>query len=376
MDAGTLRFVGLVGPWMLVLALARILGPFPDRARRIGAMFLSGLWVFASLPIVNRLAVEFSLWQFETVGGHLLRMPLDLTIGWAILWGVLPHFSTRVSLGVWLLLFLVLDVVLMPLCGSVVTLREHWLIGEFVMLALCAWPALWLGRWVILEERLPCRAALQLLTFAVVFFVWMPAVIAQFSSARLEVPNSLRALALAAMVIVLVPGWRAVQEFVEHGEGTPFPLDPTSRLVTSGPYRYVQNPMQLSMVLAFPLWAVVLELPLLALASPIGLIFSAGFAKLSEREQMNARFGEPWRQYSRELRNWWPRWRPGPREETPTRGDSFEDSITGLEHENLARAWISFALRLPLIRPVAARVWRRTRRSREHATCASSLAKR
>jgi len=54
----------------------------------------------------------------------------------------------------------------------------------------------------------------------------------------------------AVIVISEMPGISPkVLEFARRGGGTPYPWDPPDRLVTSGPYAYVRNPMQLSTTL-------------------------------------------------------------------------------------------------------------------------------
>lgn len=315
MEPAVVRLAGLTLPWLLAVLLGRWLRP---GARLWGAIILSSLWVVAFLPALNWVAVQAGWWRFTADGGILLGLPLDLYLGWVVLWGVLPQFMQRLPLWAVMSAFALLDVLVMPQCGSVLALSDNWLMGEVVLLAGLLLPSLALGRWVAQESKLACRAALQLLTFAALFFVWLPAVVLQFAKqSSLQNPATdsteglgLRWLVLPVMLVVLIPGWSAVQEFVQRGKGTPFPLDPTKRLVVSGPYRYVTNPMQLSMVLALGLMAVLLESPVFALSMPIGVLFSAGFAALSENEQLVERFGERWIQYRQRLSAWIPRWRP------------------------------------------------------------------
>src|ERR1043166_3347399 len=50
------------------------------------------------------------------------------------------------------------------------------------------------------------------------------------------------------LMLPAVFGLTAVQEFAARGLGTPVPFDPPKRLVTTGVYSFVANPMQLSAV--------------------------------------------------------------------------------------------------------------------------------
>jgi protein-S-isoprenylcysteine O-methyltransferase Ste14 len=75
----------------------------------------------------------------------------------------------------------------------------------------------------------------------------------------LAAPEWAKQVALQVVLLLALPGVSAVLEFAERGGGTPIPFDPPVRLVTSGVYRYVANPMQLSCTLVLLAWAVVLR---------------------------------------------------------------------------------------------------------------------
>jgi hypothetical protein len=105
-------------------------------------------------------------------------------------------------------------------------------------------------------------------------------------------------------------GLSAVQEFAMRGRGTPIPFDPPRRLVTSGPYAYVANPMQLSMVLVVTAWGLVIGSGWMMLAGPIAFAYSVGLASWDEESDLGRRFGTPWRSYRRYVRAWIPRLRP------------------------------------------------------------------
>ncbi len=68
--------------------------------------------------------------------------------------------------------------------------------------------------------------------------------------------------------------------------------------------------MQISGSLSLLLWSVVLGSPFVALAAVSVTAFAAGLAAYSERNDLDARFGEAWRAYRSDVRDWWPRRTP------------------------------------------------------------------
>jgi len=126
----------------------------------------------------------------------------------------------------------------------------------------------------------------------------------------LRLPGWQAQLAIQGVLLLAVPGISAVFEFAERGGGTPIPFDPPQRLVTSGIYRYVANPMQLSCTVVMFVWALILANKWLLLAATITPIYGAGIAEWDERQDLFKRFGSDWSAYRRSVRNWRIRWRP------------------------------------------------------------------
>ncbi len=115
------------------------------------------------------------------------------------------------------------------------------------------------------------------------------------------------------MQILAVPavlGISAVCEFARRGGGTPVPFDPPKRLVTTGPYAYIANPMQTAMTLVFLGWGALLGSWWVIAAAAMAIVYSAGIAAWDEGRDLRARFGDRWIVYRRHVRPWWPRWRP------------------------------------------------------------------
>jgi protein-S-isoprenylcysteine O-methyltransferase Ste14 len=126
---------------------------------------------------------------------------------------------------------------------------------------------------------------------------------------RFAAPVSL-AVALQVIAIPALLGVAAVHEFATRGGGTPVPFDPPARLVRSGAYAYVANPMQLSAALVLAAWGALTGHPWVIAIGAMSVVYSAGIAGWDEAGDMARRFGEPWAAYRRGVRAWLPRWRP------------------------------------------------------------------
>ena len=88
------------------------------------------------------------------------------------------------------------------------------------------------------------------------------------------------------------------------------PLDPPTALVTTGPYSYVANPMQLGATIVLATWGLLLTSPAIVVAAAMSAAFSAGIAAWTEDHELAQRFGDDWHHYRRQVRLWVPQWRP------------------------------------------------------------------
>jgi protein-S-isoprenylcysteine O-methyltransferase Ste14 len=304
------RYLCLAVPAVLVAVGLRL-----DRSRRgrAGAL-LASIAAFVGLSGLAELARIAGWWRFPQVDGAFRGMPVDLWLGWAALWGAVPVLARRVlPVPVVLGLLLWPDAVAMPALSPLVRLGPHWLAGELVGLVGVALPALLLGRWTAEDRRLRARACLQVAVFTAVLLWLVPAVAFQYGDGSWpRLPARWLLVAAQAAALLAVPGLAAVKEFVTRGGGTPYPWDPPVRLVTTGPYAYLANPMQASAVALLGLLAALARSPSLAAATVAAVAFSAAVAGPHERQDLIQRYGDEWLRYRSHVRNWWPRWRPYP----------------------------------------------------------------
>lgn len=278
--------------------------------RETASMIVASVWALLTLIPLNLYAVHAGWWSFHAEGAVWQGLPVDLTLAWALLWGALPALLLRllpVPLVTGLLVWL--DMILMPLAEPVVVLGSRWLLGEILAVALCLIPASLLAYWTRRRQLLTARVWTQaLLAFGLT--VALPVCVLT-TRLRIEppTPETLSVL-VQLLALACLPGLAAAREFAAVGRGTPLPYDPPERLVTSGPYAYVRNPMQLSMTLVYLVLA--LLHPVLALGAVVCLGYGAGFASWHEGGRLRADFGAAWAEYRAGVRPWLPRWRPWP----------------------------------------------------------------
>jgi protein-S-isoprenylcysteine O-methyltransferase Ste14 len=101
-----------------------------------------------------------------------------------------------------------------------------------------------------------------------------------------------------------------IWEFARSGRGTLSPVDPPRELVVRGLYRYVRNPMYLSVT------TIVLGEFLLTGSRPLLVYWAVWFVAVNlfvigyEEPTLRRRFGESYERYTREVGRWLPRYRP------------------------------------------------------------------
>jgi protein-S-isoprenylcysteine O-methyltransferase Ste14 len=306
----------LAGSLYVPVAIAAALWLYrPPPARERAGVFFATVWCAVSLLAVHAAALQFGWWRFDAGGPGLFGFPAELHLGWAILWGMIPALAfPRARIAVVMAMMVLLDLLLMPRLAPVPQLGPGWLYGEALAVALTLVPAQLLFKWTRDDTHLPARAVLLCASFTAIMFGVLPAVILAHTGGSWQTiasrPAWITSLALQVLALPAALGVSAVQEFAIRGGGTPVPFDATKRLVTSGPYAYVSNPMQLANSLVLLGMGALLASWWLAAAGAMSVIYSAGLAAWDEHRDLGARFGEPWRAYRRAVRAWLPRWRP------------------------------------------------------------------
>jgi protein-S-isoprenylcysteine O-methyltransferase Ste14 len=306
-----LRAVALYVPVLATAALA--IRRWPD-SRRLTAALLAGVWNVPALLAVNMVAEHVGWWRFTVEDGTAAGVPVDLWLGWALLWGAIPVLVTVDRWPLTVAVLVAFDLVAMPLLGPVTDLGDAWLVGEALAVAVGLVPGLLLGRWTARAEHVVGRARLQAVGFSALALYVVPSIVFAVTGEgwRPLFDRPLWQLAVGALVAAPagLATLAAVHVFAVHGRGTPVPMDPPTRLVTTGPYAYVANPMQLGATVVLLVEGILLASPAVVAAAVAAAAFSAGIAAWIEHHELTARFGDDWRTYRHHVRLWLPRLRP------------------------------------------------------------------
>ncbi len=289
------------------------------RARGKGRLALGALFSFLyGMPLVflsHVWAIHLGLWHFGDNALKIMGFPADIWFGGTLLWGPVI-FLAFPNLNPWIpaLIIMTLCGILLPSFDPFMVMGPGWFAGIVAIFALTHLPSLYLARWTARDCNLPGRAFLLAMAYGPLVFFTLPSVIMRAMGggwARLsEWPTGALVLFATALVACLIPGLTTAQAFALHGAGTPIPLDPTKRLVRTGIYAYIRNPMQASASLGWVLLGLALQNIWVALAAAMAVCFVQGIVRWHHRQDLEIRFPEGWAEYCAHVPEWWPRWRP------------------------------------------------------------------
>lgn len=115
------------------------------------------------------------------------------------------------------------------------------------------------------------------------------------------------ALAVAGAALLIT----CIVEFARSGRGTLSPADPPKQLVVQGLYRYVRNPMYLSVLTIVAGWIALTRSGWLA-TYWLGFFACANVFVIGyEERRLRAQFGEDYRRYAQHVGRWIPTWPRG-----------------------------------------------------------------
>jgi len=123
-------------------------------------------------------------------------------------------------------------------------------------------------------------------------------------------PTWQRLVACALICAGLVPLLASIRRFIVVGHGTLVPAVPTQRLVVSGLYSYVRNPMYAGVLTALCGETMLLRTRGMAILTLVAWAMFHLFVLLYEEPTLARRYGEEFAAYRRNVPRWLPRITP------------------------------------------------------------------
>lgn len=278
-------------------------------------LFFSSLWVCTFLLLVNKISVYFEFWSFNPDEDLSVFIPYDLYFTWIVFWGILLPFvlKGRFILISALCLFW-LDILLMPLLEryNILQLNAYWLIGELLLILVVFIPSqIWFH--LFFENKgLKWRSLFQFLTLSIIYCMGIPfAVYLYFpTDIRFNVWDWSTPYILQLAFILLLPALIAIIDLGKKGKGTPFPYDATTKLVQSGVYAYIRNPIQWSLTFLFIPLALFFHSYILLAGIVVSLAYTIGISEPHEKTQLEGLFSVQWVNYKKNVPLWYFLWKP------------------------------------------------------------------
>jgi protein-S-isoprenylcysteine O-methyltransferase Ste14 len=117
-------------------------------------------------------------------------------------------------------------------------------------------------------------------------------------------------IGLMSLAIGLVVLTQTIATFIRVGEGTLAPWSPPRKLITSGIYAYVRNPMILGVILILIGEGLALSSWRILTWAAIVFVLNEVYFPISEEPGLERRFGEEYREYRSNVPRWLPRLQP------------------------------------------------------------------
>jgi protein-S-isoprenylcysteine O-methyltransferase Ste14 len=129
-----------------------------------------------------------------------------------------------------------------------------------------------------------------------------------------SLPQPLNWLSVLLGILLCLGGFSlliwTIRLFQKEGKGTLTPMEPTKKLVVSGPYRHVRNPMYTGVFMALYGEGIILGSTSILVLATIFALLPLFYVPLIEERGLEERFGEEYRIYKAHVPRWIPRLTP------------------------------------------------------------------
>jgi len=312
LDKELVRFLSLMLPAfgsLLVIAIQQ-----PKRIVLI-AVFINFIWCFSTVFVLNQIALELNWWSYSAQTLTLDLVPIDILLGWSLLWaGVLYPLMRKLNVLFLVSVVFVIDIVVMPSFTQLFELGNYWLIGEAVGILFCLVPGFYLAKSTETDSNVELRSFLLAIAACGILLYIIPIAILELSQKSWREAFALSSfeknIYFNLLLILALIGFSANYEFSKIGRGTPLPFYPPKKIVKTGIYAYLANPMQVILLLTFTILSIAYQSYAMTGGIAMTLAYCLGIVRLWNKENIAKQFPQSWSRYKENVNNWWPRFTP------------------------------------------------------------------
>lgn len=157
-------------------------------------------------------------------------------------------------------------------------------------------------------KKLVLKASVHSIVFTFIFLVLFPYLA---SRVRTFIPSfNLGIFRYLGVLLFILGGllslWCVVL-FVVQGLGTPNPYSPPKKLVVSGPYRYIRNPMAFGVIVMLVGCVIFFQSFSILIYTILFIIGIHLFIICYEERRLSVLFGNVYREYKHDVSRWFPK---------------------------------------------------------------------
>ncbi|TPN83971.1 methyltransferase family protein [Aquimarina algicola] len=152
-----------------------------------------------------------------------------------------------------------------------------------------------------------CKTFIQIICVWLIALVVFPYIIINEFDIPIHSNNISTIISITLFVIFSSIGLTSAFAIISKGDGTPLPIDQTKKLVVSGPYKYVRNPMAIAGIGQGIAIGIYFSSVHLIIYACIGAVMWHFVVRPIEEKNMVNRFGEEYENYRKTVYCWIPR---------------------------------------------------------------------
>jgi protein-S-isoprenylcysteine O-methyltransferase Ste14 len=278
-------------------------------SRHIAGAFLGFVWQFQTRLMLACFSVRNGWLSFPSGSVRFYDVPIDLMMGQSLFLGFVLFSLCKNKPWMFIISSAALDLFINS--SALVNINAGSPALWTWILILITAGSYFLSSSTVFDRHIYARSTQQSVCWVSILAWFFPSMIFQNDGHSwlrvLERSWPMNAIYLFPLTIPGIIIVFALREFAVTGDGTAFPYDPPKRLVSTGIYAYISNPMQIGICLFMAWWGVVLESPPVTVSAVIAFLLFIVFKNICNGSCWISKIDPDWARYQAEVPKWLPK---------------------------------------------------------------------